>query len=361
MTTSGFAGEERDHQLERSRWRARESSGPRRRSRRGSRQDLRARQADDLAADAPRARQARSIPRRRWDRPRRRARRDLRSPRSERRREDDDHEDARHAARSRRAAPSAFSASIRSKAPREVRARLGAMLSGERSLYWKLTGRENLEYFAALYHVPPHETKTRIANVLAAVKLADRADDYVERYSTGMRQRLALARALLPTRRSSSSTSRPWASIRSPRAICAIAFASSRRRDARSSHDALHGRGRSALRPRRDHRSRPHRRARYAGGAEADDPRRRGRASRDRSRWRRRGRHRSAWRERDVARTRATERHAQRDRALRVRAGFRPRGVRCRAVDRGDDPSRRGRPRTLEDVFLALTGRALRE
>ena len=82
--------------------------------------------------------------------------------------------------------------------PRDVRARLGAMLSGERSLYWKLTGRENLEYFAALYHVPPSETKARIANVLSAVKLADRADDYVERYSTGMRQRLALARALLP-------------------------------------------------------------------------------------------------------------------------------------------------------------------
>jgi ABC-2 type transport system ATP-binding protein len=82
--------------------------------------------------------------------------------------------------------------------PREVRAKLGAMLSGERSLYWKLTGRENLEYFAALYHVPPAETKERIARVLTAVKLTDRADDYVERYSTGMRQRLALARALLP-------------------------------------------------------------------------------------------------------------------------------------------------------------------
>jgi ABC-2 type transport system ATP-binding protein len=82
--------------------------------------------------------------------------------------------------------------------PREVRARLGAMLSGERSLYMKLTGRENLEYFAALYHVPPSETKARIARVLAAAKLADRAEDYVERYSTGMRQRLALARALLP-------------------------------------------------------------------------------------------------------------------------------------------------------------------
>ncbi len=82
--------------------------------------------------------------------------------------------------------------------PREVRARLGAMLSGERSLYMKLTGRENLEYFAALYHVPPGETKARIEKVLVAAKLADRADDYVERYSTGMRQRLALARALLP-------------------------------------------------------------------------------------------------------------------------------------------------------------------
>lgn len=82
--------------------------------------------------------------------------------------------------------------------PREVRARLGAMLSGERSLYWKLTARENLEYFAALYHVPPRETRARIDAALAGVDLADRADDYVERYSTGMRQRLALARALLP-------------------------------------------------------------------------------------------------------------------------------------------------------------------
>src|SRR5204863_401983 len=82
--------------------------------------------------------------------------------------------------------------------PREIRANLGAMLSGERSLYWKLTARENLEYFAALYHVPPKDLRARIDAALVAVKLADRADDYVERYSTGMRQRLALARALLP-------------------------------------------------------------------------------------------------------------------------------------------------------------------
>src|SRR2546427_6038864 len=82
--------------------------------------------------------------------------------------------------------------------PRDVRARLGAMLSGERSLYSKLTARENLEYFAALYHVPPGESKARIDDALTSVKLLDRADDYVERYSTGMRQRLPPAPALLP-------------------------------------------------------------------------------------------------------------------------------------------------------------------
>jgi ABC-2 type transport system ATP-binding protein len=81
---------------------------------------------------------------------------------------------------------------------REVRRQMGAVLSDGRSLYWKLTARENLEYFAALYHVPPAETRRRIDEALEAVRLTDRQDDYVERYSAGMRQRLVLARALLP-------------------------------------------------------------------------------------------------------------------------------------------------------------------
>jgi len=81
---------------------------------------------------------------------------------------------------------------------REVRRRMGAVLSDGRSLYWKLTARENLEYFAALYHVPPGEARARIDGALRAVRLEDRDEDYVERFSTGMRQRLVLARALLP-------------------------------------------------------------------------------------------------------------------------------------------------------------------
>ncbi len=81
---------------------------------------------------------------------------------------------------------------------RDVRRTIGTVLSGDRSVYWKLTARENLEYFAALYHVPPRQARARIVEALAVVDLSDRADDYVERFSTGMRQRLVLARALLP-------------------------------------------------------------------------------------------------------------------------------------------------------------------
>ncbi|MGH2669649.1 MAG: ABC transporter ATP-binding protein, partial [bacterium] len=83
------------------------------------------------------------------------------------------------------------------RAPAEVRRHLGVVLMGERSVYWKLTGRENLEYFAALYQVPREIAKTRITELLDRVGLTPRADDLVERYSTGMRQRLALIKAMV--------------------------------------------------------------------------------------------------------------------------------------------------------------------
>ncbi len=81
--------------------------------------------------------------------------------------------------------------------PARVRASLGTVLSGERSLYWKLTGRENLEYFAALYDVEPSTARERIRELLDRFELTDKANELVERYSTGMRQRLSIARALL--------------------------------------------------------------------------------------------------------------------------------------------------------------------
>jgi len=78
-----------------------------------------------------------------------------------------------------------------------VRQHLGAVLTGERSIYWKLTGRENLAYFAALYHLPPAVARQRIDELLARFDLTKRADELVERYSSGMKQRIAIAKALL--------------------------------------------------------------------------------------------------------------------------------------------------------------------
>ncbi len=78
-----------------------------------------------------------------------------------------------------------------------VRQSLGTVLAGERSIYWKLTARENLAYFAALYHIPTRTAKKRIDELLSRMELSERADDLVEKYSTGMKQRVAIARALL--------------------------------------------------------------------------------------------------------------------------------------------------------------------
>lgn len=81
--------------------------------------------------------------------------------------------------------------------PNLVRQNLGTVLAGERSIYWKLTARENLEYFAALYHIPPAVARRRIDELLERMELTARANDLVEKYSTGMKQRVAISKALL--------------------------------------------------------------------------------------------------------------------------------------------------------------------
>ncbi len=79
----------------------------------------------------------------------------------------------------------------------KVRENLGVMLTGERTLYWKLTGRENLEYFAALYHLDPLDARKRIDELLDLVGLKQHEHMLVENYSTGMRVRLSFAKAIL--------------------------------------------------------------------------------------------------------------------------------------------------------------------
>ncbi len=71
-------------------------------------------------------------------------------------------------------------------------------ISGEeRSLYWRLTGRQNLKFFAVLSEVPAAQVEQSVSRVLSTVSLDDAADERVSNYSSGMRQRLCLARGLL--------------------------------------------------------------------------------------------------------------------------------------------------------------------
>ena len=81
--------------------------------------------------------------------------------------------------------------------PREVRRRVGYVFGGDRGLYERLSGLDNLRYFAELYGVPPRDQSARIGELLELAGLAGRENERVEGYSRGMRQRLHIARGLL--------------------------------------------------------------------------------------------------------------------------------------------------------------------
>ncbi|WP_457032282.1 ABC transporter ATP-binding protein [Kitasatospora sp. P5_F3] len=78
-----------------------------------------------------------------------------------------------------------------------LRRRIGIVFGGERGLYGRLTARENLDYWAALYGVPGRERARAVAALLERIGLGDKADTQVDRMSRGMKQRLHLARGLV--------------------------------------------------------------------------------------------------------------------------------------------------------------------
>ena len=79
----------------------------------------------------------------------------------------------------------------------QVRKRIGFIFGGERGLYWRLSGIDNLRYFASLYGIEPDHSKKRIAYLMELVGLTGRGDEKVGGYSRGMKQRLHVARTLL--------------------------------------------------------------------------------------------------------------------------------------------------------------------
>jgi len=80
----------------------------------------------------------------------------------------------------------------------QVKRSIGTIFSvGERGFFWRLTGYGNLEFYAAINNVPRHSRKERIMEVLDLVGMKGNAFQLFQKYSGGMKRKLALARALL--------------------------------------------------------------------------------------------------------------------------------------------------------------------
>jgi ABC-2 type transport system ATP-binding protein len=81
--------------------------------------------------------------------------------------------------------------------PLQVKARIGLVTTTERSFYWRLSVLENLEFFAALHGLEGKKKRKRIDELLDFVGMEGQAHQSFMTLSTGQRQRLAIARALL--------------------------------------------------------------------------------------------------------------------------------------------------------------------
>ena len=80
----------------------------------------------------------------------------------------------------------------------EIKSLIGLVSSGERSFYWRLSGRQNLEFFAAMYGLNKKESNVRVQKLLSVfhIEYPD-LDKRFDSYSTGMKQKFALIRTML--------------------------------------------------------------------------------------------------------------------------------------------------------------------
>ncbi len=88
-------------------------------------------------------------------------------------------------------------AGYRLKQDRAIKANVGLVVTDERSFYWRLSARRNLMFFAAMHGLFGAEARQRVDETLDMVQLLERADTIFSEFSTGMRQRMAIARGML--------------------------------------------------------------------------------------------------------------------------------------------------------------------
>jgi len=78
-----------------------------------------------------------------------------------------------------------------------VRAKVGYHTGGDEGFYGRLSGRENLAFFAAMNNIAPADARDRISSVAESMGISGELDRQVRTLSTGITHRLGLARALL--------------------------------------------------------------------------------------------------------------------------------------------------------------------
>ncbi len=74
---------------------------------------------------------------------------------------------------------------------------IGAVLEGNRNLYWYLSARQNLKYYGRLMNIPEREIQIRTEKLLEVMELSEQADKKVGYMSRGMQQKVAIIAALL--------------------------------------------------------------------------------------------------------------------------------------------------------------------
>jgi ABC-2 type transport system ATP-binding protein len=81
--------------------------------------------------------------------------------------------------------------------PERVRGSIGLVTSDERSFYWRLSGRRNLQFFAELQNLSGRQAGKSIDQLVDLFSLKEFANERFDRYPSGIRQRFSIARGLL--------------------------------------------------------------------------------------------------------------------------------------------------------------------
>lgn len=91
----------------------------------------------------------------------------------------------------------AFVAGYDIRKENKVKGCIGVIFTEERSFYWRLTGRENLRFFATLHNLNHSEIDDRIDRISETIGMKDFIDRRFDSFSTGMKQKLSIARSLI--------------------------------------------------------------------------------------------------------------------------------------------------------------------